>query len=131
VRCAVQKIHLNSTLASAWASGGAWAQPDSIPEGMLSVLYSVIRLLVDIVTTMRRDQAELAAEVLTLRRQVQVLERQIKRVHWTPGDRMVMAVLARLLPKSAWKGVGFKKDVTRPPARAGTRSVGHRAEPSG
>jgi len=48
---------------------------------MLSVLYSVIRLLVDVVTTMRRDQAELVAEVLTLRRQVQVLERQIKRVH--------------------------------------------------
>jgi hypothetical protein len=34
---------------------------------MLSVLYSVIRLLVDVVTTTRRDQAELAAEVLTLR----------------------------------------------------------------
>ncbi|MDQ6771887.1 MAG: tetratricopeptide repeat protein [Candidatus Dormibacteraeota bacterium] len=27
-------------------------------------------------------------------------------------------------------GVRFKKDVTRPPARAGTRSVGHRDEPS-
>jgi len=26
---------------------------------------------------------------------------------------------------------GIRKDVTRPPARAGTRSVGHRAEPSG
>jgi hypothetical protein len=77
---------------------------------MLSVLYSVIRLLVDVVTTMRRDQAELAAEVLTLRRQVQVLERQIKRVHWTPGDRMVMAVQARLLPKSAWKGLLVKPE---------------------
>ena len=38
---------------------------------------------------------------------------------------------------SAWpirrllRRVGFKKDVTRPPARAGTRSVGHRAEASG
>jgi transposase InsO family protein len=77
---------------------------------MLSVLYSVIRLLVDVVTTMRRDQAELAAEVLTLRRQVQVLERQIKRVHWTPGDRMVMAAVARLLPNSAWKGLLVKPE---------------------
>jgi len=76
----------------------------------LSVLYSVIRLLVDVMTTMRRDQAELVAEVLTLRRQVQVLERQIKRVHWTPGDRMVMAVVARLLPKSAWKGLLVKPE---------------------
>src|SRR5713226_10602186 len=32
--------------------------------------------------TRRSDQAELQAEVLALRRQVQVLERQIKRVRW-------------------------------------------------
>jgi hypothetical protein len=29
------------------------------------------------------------------------------------------------------RAVGFKKDVTRPPALAGTRSVSHRTEPSG
>jgi hypothetical protein len=31
-----------------------------------------------------------------LRRQVQVLERQIKRVHWSPGNRMVLANGARV-----------------------------------
>lgn len=41
-----------------------------------SVLYSLIRLLLDIVTTSRQEKAKLQAEVLVLRRQVQVLERQ-------------------------------------------------------
>jgi putative transposase len=50
----------------------------------------------------QRDQAKLQAEVLALRRQVQVLERQIKRVNWTPADRMVLAALRDRLPRSAW-----------------------------
>jgi hypothetical protein len=40
-------------------------------------------------------------EVLALRRQVQVLERQIKRVRWEPGDRMVLAALRERLPRLA------------------------------
>jgi hypothetical protein len=45
----------------------------------------------DTIATRQRDQAKLRAEVLALRRHVQVLERQIKRVKWTPADRMVLA----------------------------------------
>jgi hypothetical protein len=45
-----------------------------------SVLYSLIRLLLDVVATSWQEKAKLHAEVLVLRRQVQVLERQIKRV---------------------------------------------------
>jgi putative transposase len=67
-----------------------------------SVVYSVLRLLLDIITTRHRDRAKLQAEVLVLRRQVQVLERQINRVRWTPGDRMVLAALRERLPRPAW-----------------------------
>jgi len=67
-----------------------------------SLIYSLIRLLLDLFATGHGDQAELQAEVLALRRQVQVLERQIKRVRWTAGDRTVMAALRDLLPRSAW-----------------------------
>jgi hypothetical protein len=66
------------------------------------VLYSPIRLLLDVATTSRQEQAKLQAEVLVLRRQVQVLERQIKRVRWTPADRMILAALRERLPRSAW-----------------------------
>ena len=48
-----------------------------------SAFYSLFRVVVDAIVTSRRDVAELEAEVLALRRQVQVLERQIKRVRWT------------------------------------------------
>jgi hypothetical protein len=44
----------------------------------------------------------LQAEVLVLRRQVQVLERQIKQVRWSPGDRIVMAALRERVPRTAW-----------------------------
>ncbi len=43
-----------------------------------SLLYSLLRVLLDMLATSHRDEAELRAEVLALRRQVQVLERQIK-----------------------------------------------------
>ena len=70
-----------------------------------SLVYSVIRILVDVMVTSRSEEAELQAEVLALRRQVQVLERQIKRVRWSPADRMILAALRERLPRSAWAGL--------------------------
>jgi hypothetical protein len=58
-----------------------------------SLLYSLVRVLLNMMATSHGDQAKLQAEVLVLRRQVQVLERQIKRVRWSPGDRMVLAAV--------------------------------------
>lgn len=55
--------------------------------------------------TSRSDQAALQTEVLALRRQVQVLERQIKRVLWTPADRIILSALRERLPRSAWAGL--------------------------
>jgi hypothetical protein len=43
-----------------------------------SLLYSLVRFWLDVIATSHGDQAKLQAEVLALRRQVQVLERQIK-----------------------------------------------------
>ena len=70
-----------------------------------SLIYSLIRVLVDVMVTTRSGQAELQAEVLVLRRQVQVLKRQIKRVRWSPADRMILAALRERLPRSAWAGL--------------------------
>jgi hypothetical protein len=52
---------------------------------MASMLYSLVRVLPDVMATSHSNEAKLMAEVLSLRRQVQVLERQIKRVRWEPG----------------------------------------------
>ncbi len=45
---------------------------------MAAVLYSLVRVVLDAVATSHRTEATLRAEVLALRRQVQVLERQVK-----------------------------------------------------
>ena len=77
---------------------------------MGSVVYSLVRFLLDLVTTSHRDQAMLQAEVLALRRQVQVLERQIKPVQWNAGDRMVLAALRERIPRSGWAGLLVKPE---------------------
>ena len=69
------------------------------------MFYSLARVLLDAIATSRASEDELRAEVLALRRQVQVLERQIKRVRWEPGDRLILAALRERLPRSAWAGL--------------------------
>lgn len=86
-----------------------------------SVLYWLIRLLLDVAATRRQEQTNLQAEVLVLRRQVQVLERQIKRVQWSPADRMILAALRERLPRTAWSALlvrpetvlGWHRDLVR------------------
>jgi hypothetical protein len=75
-----------------------------------SLIYSLLRVTLDVLATSHGDQAKLQAEVLALRRQVQVLERQIKRVHWSPGDRMVLAALRERIPRSGSAGLLVKPE---------------------
>lgn len=69
---------------------------------MASMLYSLIRVVLDAIATSHSNEDKLRVEVLALRRQVQVLERQIKRVRWEPADRMILAALRERLPRLAW-----------------------------
>jgi len=75
-----------------------------------SLIYTLLRVLLDVLATSQGDHATLQAEVLALRRQVQVLERQIKRVQWSQGDRMVMAALRERIPRSGWAGLLVKPE---------------------
>ncbi len=43
-----------------------------------------------------------AVEIAVLRHQLAVLRRQVPRARYTPGDRMLLAVLAKLLPRERW-----------------------------
>jgi hypothetical protein len=55
-----------------------------------SLVYSLLRVTLDLFVTSHGDQARLQAEVLAFR-QLQVLERQFTRVRWTSGDRVLLA----------------------------------------
>ena len=90
---------------------------------MASMLYSLIRVVLDAIATSHHNEAKLRAEVLALRQQVQVLERQIKRVRWEPADRMILAALRERLPLSAWAALlvqpetvlGWHRELVRRP----------------
>jgi hypothetical protein len=43
-----------------------------------------------------------AVEVAVLRHQLGVLRRQVPRPRYTPADRMLLAALAKLLPRQRW-----------------------------
>jgi putative transposase len=42
------------------------------------------------------------AEIAVLRHQLAVLRRQVPRPRYAPADRMLLATLARLLPRQRW-----------------------------
>jgi len=75
-----------------------------------SQLYSLVRFWLDVIATSHGDQSKLQAEVLALRRQVQILERQIKRARWSTDDRLVLAALRDRIPPSAWAGLLVKPE---------------------
>ena len=70
---------------------------------LLSVLYAFVCLLVDLALIRCRDARARDVELLALRHEVRVLGRQVKRVGWQPGDRFVVAMLGRRLPRAAWR----------------------------
>jgi hypothetical protein len=49
-----------------------------------------------------RDGGAKEVELLVLRRQVAVLRRQVHRPKLEPTDRVLLAALSRLLPRSRW-----------------------------
>ena len=102
---------INTSNSSPAHISGRSPRTDRIPGRVIgSLFYSLLRVLLDALATKYGRHAELQAEVLALRRQVQVLERQIKRVHWSPGDRMVLAALRDRIPRSGWAGLLVKPE---------------------
>ena len=68
------------------------------------VIYSCLRLLLDLVYVRRRMQ-DPEAELLLLRHQLRVLRRQVKRPRLEPADRLIMAGLSRLVSREALSGL--------------------------
>src|SRR5262249_38722933 len=72
------------------------------PAMSFALLYAVVRFLLDALLTRRQSASRLQAEVLALRHQLRVLQRQVRRPRWQPADRVFLSALSRLLPRPSW-----------------------------
>lgn len=69
----------------------------------VSLLYLSLRRLLELFVLRRRSEREKEIEILLLRHQLWVLERQVARPRLTPADRVLLAAFSRVLSRQAWK----------------------------
>src|ERR671933_2863470 len=77
--------------------------PSGRPPMLASLLYAVVRLLLDLALLRCRSSSARDLELLALRHEVRVLRRRTKRIAWRPGDRLVLAALSRCLTRAGWQ----------------------------
>jgi putative transposase len=66
----------------------------------LSFVYWVVRRLFELLVLLGRSERTKEVEILVLRHELQVLRRQVARPRLRSGDRVLLAALSQLLPRS-------------------------------
>ena len=69
---------------------------------LASMVYAVVRLLLDLALLRCRSSSARDLELLALRHEVRVLRRRTTRIAWRPGDRLVLTALSRYFPRAGW-----------------------------
>jgi putative transposase len=75
-------------------------------------VYWSLRRLLELVVLWRRSEREKEIEILLLRHQLRVLERQVARPQPTPADRALLAGFSRVLSQQRWKSSVFVTPAT-------------------
>jgi putative transposase len=70
-------------------------------------MYWSLRRLLELLVLRHRSEREKEIEILLLRHQLRVLERQVARPRLTQADRALLAGLGRVLPRKVWKSSMF------------------------
>jgi transposase InsO family protein len=79
---------------------------------VLSFAYWSLRRLLELVVLRRRSEREKEIEILLLRHQLRVLERQVARPQPTQADRALLAAFSRALSRQCWKSSVFVTPAT-------------------
>jgi hypothetical protein len=74
-----------------------------------SLVYLLLRQVLQILTQLAPDGGAKDVELLVLRHQVAVLRRQVHRPELEPADRVVLAALSRLLPAHAGRSSSSRR----------------------
>ena len=80
---------------------------------VISCLYWLFRHLVGLIVLRCRSEAANEVEILVLRHELAVLRRQVGRPNCRPADRVLLAALARLLPRDRWGSVFVRPETIR------------------
>jgi transposase InsO family protein len=72
---------------------------------LLKIVYLLVRRLLSLAVLVFRGDRAKNAELLVLRHENAVLRRHVGRVRYEPGDRVWLAALARLIPRTRWSDV--------------------------
>jgi putative transposase len=78
----------------------------------LSFLYWSLRRLLELLVLRRRSEREKEIEILLLRHQLRVLERQVGRPQLRQADRALLAAFTRVLSRRAWRRSAFVTPAT-------------------
>ena len=68
---------------------------------VLACVYGCLRFVIDLLVLRLDGDRDREAELLLLRHELSVLRRTLKRPRLNPADRMILAALARRLPRRA------------------------------
>ena len=72
---------------------------------VLTCIYGCLRFVVGLLVLRLDGDRDREVELLLLRHELSVLRRTLKKPRLNPADRMILAALARRLPRRAWGGL--------------------------
>ena len=72
---------------------------------LLKIVYLLVRRILGLAVLVSRTDLAKDAELLVLRHENAVLRRHAGRVRYEPADRVWLAALARLMPRTRWTEV--------------------------
>jgi hypothetical protein len=79
-----------------------WSELERCEDRGVARFYRLVRLVIDLLVLRGRRDRSKDLEILVLRHQLAVLQRQVSRPRFEPEDRAVLTALARVLGRDRW-----------------------------